>query len=229
MAMACLATPLAEQTCKRWRQGDEQESRIRVGKANKRGLTRRCSGQVERRGQPAYWSQEKKGNKMKRLAALLAALLVVAITLWPQSTAAQSTTKVNGGGTGTFGVDLDGDGDIDGSQFGMGVVIQGDGSAQGHFECLMAGRSQMMGLHLMAVEGPITKASVTAGGITMNGIGTVKMMSGSAPVTLTGMPFTVKVAAGGPGIGTMQLTVPGMTPPLSLPTETVSTGQIVLH
>lgn len=93
------------------------------------------------------------------------AMLVVTILLWPLPAISQVPTKVTGGGTGTFADgkidpwdidgldgDLDGDGDIDGSQFGMGVIIFADGSAQGHFECLMAGASDILGLPLMAVE-----------------------------------------------------------------------------
>src|SRR6059036_2537447 len=43
--------------------------------------------------------------------------------------------RVMGGGTTTFGADLDADGDVDGSHFGFAAVIAGDGSAQGHFTC----------------------------------------------------------------------------------------------
>ena len=53
--------------------------------------------------------------------------------------------QVTGGGTTTFGVDLDGDGDIDGSHFALAAVIAGDGSAQGHFTCLMAGNANFLG------------------------------------------------------------------------------------
>ncbi len=60
--------------------------------------------------------------------------------------------QVAGGGTTTFGADLDGDGDIDASHFGFAAVIAADGSAQGHFTCLMAGNADFLGLHLMAVH-----------------------------------------------------------------------------
>ena len=54
------------------------------------------------------------------------------------------------------------------------------------------------------------------------------------------MPFTVRVTAGGPGVGTLQLTVigafdgvPGDTKPgngnYDLPVETVRSGQIKIH
>jgi hypothetical protein len=58
---------------------------------------------------------------MKRLVFLVIAILMTTTTLLLLPTVAQSDTRVTGGGTGTFGDDLDGDGDIDGSQFGMGV------------------------------------------------------------------------------------------------------------
>ena len=57
------------------------------------------------------------------------------------------SVQVTGGGTTTFGADLDGDGDIDGSHFGFAAVIADDGSAQGHFTCLMAGNADFLGLH----------------------------------------------------------------------------------
>src|SRR3989442_1781666 len=68
--------------------------------------------------------------------------------------------QVTGGGTTTFGADLDGDGDVDGSHFGFAAVIAGDGSAQGHFTCLMAGNANFLGLHVMAVQGPVTSGAL---------------------------------------------------------------------
>src|SRR3989449_1446205 len=70
------------------------------------------------------------------------------------------SVQVTGGGTTTFGADLDGDGDVDGSHFGFAAVIAGDGSAQGHFTCLMAGNANFLGLHLMAVQGPVTSGAL---------------------------------------------------------------------
>src|SRR3970282_1538046 len=101
---------------------------------------------------------------MKIIFTLFISILVAAIVLWPRAVDAGNASKVTGGGTGTFGADLDGDGDIDGSQFGMGVVIHPDGSAQGHFECLMAGRSDILGLPLMGVGAKVTEGSITLDG-----------------------------------------------------------------
>lgn len=70
----------------------------------------------------------------KRL--LLAIIFTVALTSPPIEAAGK--VHITGGGQGTFGIDLDGDGDIDGSHFGIGVEIVG-AEAKGHFTCLMAG------------------------------------------------------------------------------------------
>src|SRR2546422_7625115 len=71
---------------------------------------------------------------------------------------------VPGGGQGTFGSDLDGDANIDGSYFGIGIARGEHGdddseeggpaqSSAGHFVCGMWGNTHILGLPLMAVEG----------------------------------------------------------------------------
>ena len=174
---------------------------------------------------------------MKTRIRLLAIALTVASTLAPLPVSAQRATHVTGGGTGTFGADLDGDGEIDGSQFGMGLVIQGS-TAKGHFECLMAGRSDILGLHLMAVEGKVDGAIANPdGSVSFSGAARVNLANGQI---FEGVPFLVLVTAGGPGTGTLELTVigafdgvPGDTTPgngnYDLPPETVNTGQIKIH
>ena len=146
--------------------------------------------------------------------------------------------SVTGGGTGTFGTDLDGDGDIDGSHFGLSVSIYGDGSAKGHFECNMAGNADILGLHLMAVTGKVTNGFVnTNGSATFSGVGTVNLGSGEI---YKDMSFIVTVTEGAPGTGTLTLIVigafdgvPGDTiignGNYDLPTETVATGQIMME
>jgi hypothetical protein len=127
------------------------------------------------------------------------------------SSAAAKVTRVTGGGTTTFGVDLDGDGDIDGSHFGFAAVIAADESAHGSFTCLMAGNADFLGLRLMAVQGPVTHGSPD--GRTFGGIAMVKVLNAFGPgrsSILTGIPYTVTVTPGGPGTGTMQLTVWGV-------------------
>ena len=149
--------------------------------------------------------------------------------------------QVTGGGTGTFGADLDGDGRVDGSHFGFAVVIAGDGSARGHFTCLMAGNADFLGLHLMAVQGPVTSGALD--GRSFSGTATVKVLNAFGPGAQSifrDIPFVVAVTPGGPAVGTLQLTVlgvfdgvPGDVAPgngnYDLPRETVTTGQITIH
>src|SRR5256886_16214752 len=102
------------------------------------------------------------------------------------------SVQVTGGGSTTFGADLDGDGDVDGSHFGFMAVIAGDGSARGHFTCLMAGNANFLGLHLMAVQGPVTSGALD--GRTFSGTATVKVLNASGPgvqSTFRDIPFVV--------------------------------------
>lgn len=170
---------------------------------------------------------------MKRILTVLA--VAAALALVAPAAYAGSPAHVNGGGTGTFGADLDGDGDIDGSHFGLGVTLAG-GTVHGHFECLMAGNADFLGLPLMAVEGKVTGGSsnATAGIATLTGSATVNLGHGQL---FRDVPFEVTLVAGGPGVGSLQLIVigafdgvPGDTIPgngnYDLPIETVATGQI---
>ena len=170
---------------------------------------------------------------MRRLPIVLAVALTAAFVA-PAAPAA-GPGVVSGGGTGTFDADLDGDGDVDGSHFGVGAIF-GSGTVRGHFECLMAGNADILGLPLMAVEGKVTGGSFDAGSETakLTGVATVSLGSEGA---FRGVPYEVRLGAGGPGVGRLQLTVigafdgvPGDTIPgngnYDLPVETVATGQI---
>jgi hypothetical protein len=171
---------------------------------------------------------------MRRITWLV---VIVAIFLWFGPLGAAHPTMVTGGGTGTFYADLDGDGEIDGSHFGFGVVKNPGGSVVGHFMCQMAGNKDFLGLKLMLVEGRASSAFITPASVTFSGIGSVNLANGTV---FRGVPFTVAVSAGGPGVGTMQLTVfgafdgvPGDTIQgdgnYSLPVETVATGLISIN
>lgn len=151
---------------------------------------------------------------------------------------AQPFVQLTGGGTGTFAADVDADGDIDGSQFGLAVVLLDGGLARGHFECLMAGRSDILGLHLMAVEGRVSAGVLNPdGSITFGGTARVNLANGQI---YRGVPYRVNVTPGGPGAGMLQLTVigsfdgvPGDTEPSNgnydLPPEVVASGHMSLH
>jgi hypothetical protein len=174
---------------------------------------------------------------MQRLLVLVA---LVAIMVLPATQAlGQSVVHVTGGGAGTFALDLDGDGDIDGSRFGIGVVIAEGGVATGHFECLMAGASDILGLPLMAVEAKVTQGSADpqAGTAAFGGVARVNLANGTI---FSGVPVQVAVTAGPAGTATMRLTVigafdgvPGDQIPSNgnydLPTETVQRGRIDIH
>ena len=172
---------------------------------------------------------------MKRLIVLLTATAVISFV--PASASAAGVTMVHGGGTGSFGADLDGDGQIDGSQFGLVVAMMGSGAARGSFLCLMAGRSEILGLHLMSVQGQVTGGTLNPdGSASFSGTGSVNLGGGTI---VQGKTFRVTAWPGGPGVGKMQLTVvsafdgvPGdMTPGngnYDLPVETVRSGQIVM-
>jgi hypothetical protein len=169
---------------------------------------------------------------------LIVVVTVIGLMALPLQALAQSGVRVSGGGAGTFGADLDGDGDIDGSRFGMGVVISG-GSVRGHFQCLMAGDSDFLGLHLMAVEGKVTSgsANLSVGMATFAGVATVNLANGTQS---RGVPFAVSVVEGGPGAATLTLTVVGAFDGVpgdtvvgngnyDLPTETVTRGRISIR
>lgn len=166
------------------------------------------------------------------------AMICLALLLWLPVQAAGPDLMVTGGGTGRFNADLDGDGDIDGSHFGLGVIKGPGASARGHFMCQMAGNADFLGLKLMLVEGRVSSASLNAdGSVTFSGKGSVNLANGTK---FLGIPFVVNVTAGGPGVGTLQLTVigafdgvPGDTIPgngnYDLPVELVNSGQISMH
>src|SRR5437870_10560811 len=110
------------------------------------------------------------------------------------------TVQVTGGGTTTFGADLDGDGDVDGSHFGFAAVIADDGTAQGHFTCLMAGNANFLGLRLMAVQGPVTSGALD--GRSFRGTATVKVLNAFGPGVQSifrDIPFLV-ATPGPPGV-----------------------------
>lgn len=172
------------------------------------------------------------------VALRLAFSVLGLLAILPTPAVAQPVARITGGGTGTFSADLDGDGDTDGSHFGMGVVILEGGAAKGHFECLMAGNADILGLPLMAVEGEVTSGAVNLPLGTASFAGQATVSLGNAG-RFTNVSFQVRVSGGGPGTGTLQLTVIGAFEGVpgdevsgngnyDLPPEVVATGQIRL-
>jgi len=147
------------------------------------------------------------------LAVAAAALTLLIVSVAPVQSAGPEA--VNGGGRGTV------DGVTAFSQFGLQVSLHADGSVTGSFNCLMAGASQVPGFDLMAVRGRVTGAEFADGTATLIGTGMLQTGNqGKFPAT-----FRVVVGDGGPGAGTLQLTL--VTPfELVLPTEHVLNGHI---
>jgi hypothetical protein len=85
----------------------------------------------------------------------------------------------------------------------------------------MAGSSQFPGFTLMAVRGQVTSATISGSAASFDGVGMFQTGNqGKSPAT-----FRVAVTAGGPGVGTLHLTL--VTPFLfDLPLEHVLDGQI---
>jgi hypothetical protein len=153
---------------------------------------------------------------MKRFLGALA-VMAAACALVPGAAVA-GPAVANGGGHGTT------DGVHPFSQFGFGVTRSAGGSVHGHFNCLMAGVSQFPGFTLMAVRGQVTNGTITAGAASFDGVGMFQTGNqGKLPAT-----FHFEVTAGGPGVGTLHLTL--LTPfVFDLPTEQVLNGQIDIH
>ena len=89
----------------------------------------------------------------------------------------------------------------------------------------MAGVSQFPGFTLMAVRGEVTRASIGETAASFDGVG---MFLAPGVFDKSAATFHVEVTAGGPGVGTLHLTL--LTPfVFDLPIEHVLNGQISIH
>jgi hypothetical protein len=167
---------------------------------------------------------------MRRLNTVVPLLLAATVLLAPSAFAGDSIL-VNGGGTGS----LSATGTPPFSQFGMGVRILDDGTAAGHFNCLMAGRSAFPGFQLMAVRGSAASGTATTTTASFSGAGTLlyNFTGGDGGTQKADVTFSVNVTEGGEGVGTLQLTVFGVPfvpgGVAAFPPERVSSGQIAIH
>jgi hypothetical protein len=141
---------------------------------------------------------------------ILASLLALALA--PSALAGMA----QGGGRGTV------DGRSPFSDFGFSV--SNAGGVQGNFNCLMAGSSQFPGFTLMAVRGQVTDAVIAGNAASFDGAGMLQTGNqGKFAAT-----YHVEVTGGGPGAGTLQLTL--LTPFFfPLPTEHVLVGRISIR
>jgi hypothetical protein len=161
---------------------------------------------------------------MQRFLVAVAAFAVVC-ALVPVATAA-GPAVANGGGRGADPVT-----GVPTSQFGFGVTKNDDGSVQGDFNCLMAGATQFDGFKLMAARGQVTSAVIdpSAGTATLSVVGGTLILGDGGPIPAGRYTsnFSVIVHEGGPGVGSLLLTVTTPIPFVLL--ETVLNGQISIH
>ncbi len=122
----------------------------------------------------------------------VAVVLVASVAARPVSAQGKKTVHVGGGGTAAF----DQDPNLIGAttQFGIGVNINSDGSANGNFECNIPG---LLALHIMPTSG-----SYSGGVATFSGPGIVHFAGGG---TFFLPNWTVSATAGGAGVGTFCL------------------------
>lgn len=150
----------------------------------------------------------------------LAFLTAFAVAATPATAQADILVQVDGGGTGLF---------IDPSvtptdlglttNFAVGLTIDADGSAKGHFACLIPG--------IVVIDGHYTDGSYDAetGIVTASGIGIIYFPNADPIV----VEFTNTFSAGGPGVGVFTLSeTSGYFPnyPEDVDTEVVIRGGI---
>jgi hypothetical protein len=159
-------------------------------------------------------------------------LMAITLSLFALPTLAQSQTTVTGAGGGVYPVGttftagsfsaLKGV-TLSGLTFGMGVVLPGDGTANGSFESTLIGTSAQGLPRNIVVEGNPTSGSGKAGGpATYSGLCSVN--PGDGTQTLNGVPFTVTMAKLPNGAWGVTLTL-GTT---GLPAAAVTTGSVTV-
>ena len=132
--------------------------------------------------------------------------------------ASAAETQVSAAALGVFpsGTSFNGV-QLQGSSFGIGVVVYPNGSALGDFEIVLTGTSVLRQPQSITLEAEVDAGSANAdGSVTLSGNGTLDLGDGSLPTTV---PFSAVATASG-----LQLTI-GTTP---LPTQTLSDGSIYI-
>jgi hypothetical protein len=159
---------------------------------------------------------------MRRIVMVGVAVLVTAM-LWPAPVNAQTETSVTGAGEGLFpsgasylGVSLNS------LTLGMGLGVAGTW-ALGQLQTTLVGVTAL-GPREIEVEGLAT-SSVPSGPSTAVFSGTCTVDPGDGTPALSGVPFTVSVAANADGTGTLALSL-GAT---SLPAAAVNTGYLTIR
>ena len=162
---------------------------------------------------------------MRKVSCLFAVALLAAITVaaMPSTATPDAAVHVNGGGTGLFiapsvtPIDLGLT-----TNFAVGLTVNSDGSAVGHFTCLIPG--------IVVIDGIYDSGSYDAGtGVaTASGIGIIYFPTFD-PIPVE---FTNTFKAGGPGVGVFTLSeTSGYFPnyPTDVDTEVVLRGTITIR
>ena len=154
-----------------------------------------------------------KGNR-SRFITISAVCFLYGVLAAVPAVAQKGGTKVNGGGIAAF-VDPRFGGGI--TSFSVGATVNGDGSANGHFECVIAG---LLSWH------------ITATGGTVNGDGSVTITGPSIVHFAGGGTFEldafITFYAGGAGVG-MFCAGPPTFPDTDCDVEVVQSGMIFIH
>lgn len=159
---------------------------------------------------------------MKKIARWLAfaAILVVASVGSSPVLVAATETDVTGAAAGVLppGTTFSGV-PVEGSTFGLGVVVYPDGTATGNVEIVLEGTSLLgQAQNEITLEGKVGAGSVNGDrSVTLSGTGMLDMGDGSLPASV---PFSVVVTSDG-----LQLTVGASV----LPTQTLSAGSIFIR
>lgn len=152
--------------------------------------------------------------------------LLFVVALFAATSAASSmlvsgagAADVTGAGAGVFpsGSQFKGI-NLQGSTFGHGVIVYGDGTGEGDFFTVLNGTSLLGAPQSVVVSGVVANGSWNAdGSVTFGGTSSVNMGDGTPPVS---MPFTVTATTGG-----LTLVLGGTT----LPTQTLADGGIAIE
>ena len=154
---------------------------------------------------------------MKRHAIPIMSALTLVVMLLPASLFGQAT-GVAGAGAGTFPINTALNGvSLSGLKFGLGVLIPGDGTADGQLQATLLGTTPLGQPRNIEVEGDATNGTLATGSRTFSGTATVDMGDGTPP--LLNVPFTVAATAAG-----LVLTLGATT----LPAATLTAGTITI-
>ena len=168
-------------------------------------------------------SEEGRQGTMRKV---LLALTVVAAAAMSEAapptslqTIAAAETQVSAAAEGIFpsGTSFSGVA-LQGSTFGIGVVIQPGGSASGQFQTILVGTTLLGQPRSIALQGNVSAGSFNVdGSATFSGTGTLDLGDGSAP---TSVPFSATATPGG-----LLLTI-GVT---ALPLQSLGAGSISIQ